>query len=141
MVHKTIAEAKKNLEEAIPYIGPRYKTSVLKADWATNAGGDQAEANYADGVSKAVAGKTRQKAIRLVSNADWQNSAANLGAPIIGERVRAGLTKYESNMGPVLDAMNLAADAAPPKGPDFRANVTNRLIPVIEAAKTASGRM
>lgn len=141
VVHKTIGEAKKNLEEAIPYIGPRYKTSVMKADWATPAGGDQAEANFADGVAKAVANKSRQKGVRLISNADWQSASANLGAPIIGERVRAGLTKYEANMGPVLDAMNAAADAAPAKGPDFRANITNRLVPVVEAAMKAAGKM
>jgi len=141
VVHKTIAEAKKNLEESIPYIGTRYVTSVKRADWSGPAGSDQAEANFADGVAKAVAAKTRQKGVRLVTNADWQTAAAELGGPIIGERVRAGLTKYEANMGPVLDAMNAAADAAVPKGPDFRANITNRLIPVVEAARRAAGKM
>ena len=141
VVHKTIAEARHNLEESIPYIGSRYESAVKKADWATNAGSDQAEENWAMGVSKAAAGKTRQKAIKLVSNSDWQTAAATLGGPIIGMRVKAGLTKYEANMGPILDAMNSAADAAPPKGPDFRANITNRLVPVVEAARKAAGKM
>lgn len=140
VVHKTIAEAKRNLEESIPYIGSRYESAVKKADWATNAGSEQAEENWAAGVSKAAAGKTRQKAIRLISNADWQNAAALKGGPIIGERVRSGLTKYEANMGPILDAMNNAADSAVPKGPDFRANIMNRLIPVVEAARKAAGK-
>lgn len=141
VVHKTIAEAKRNLEESIPYIGSRYESAVKKADWAGPAGSDQAEENYSAGVSKAVAGKTRQKAIRLVSNSDWQTRAATLGGPIIGERVRAGLTKYEANMGPILEAMNAASDAAPVKGPDFRANIMNRLVPVVEAARKAAGKM
>ena len=140
VVHKTIADAKKNLEESIPYIGGRYESAVKKADWATAAASDAAEENYAAGVAEAAAKKTRQKKIKLVSNSDWQNAAATKVAPIIGERIRQALVKYEANMGPVLDAMNAAADAAPARTADWRANINNRLIPVVTAARRAAGK-
>ena len=138
--HKTIGEAKANLEQSIAYIPDRYKQGVSKADWATPAASDEAESNYASGVAKAVADGTRQKRVREVSNEAWKAAAMDKGARNIGEGIRKGLAKYTARMGPVLDAMNSAADSAPARTTDYRQNINNRLIPVIEAAKRAAGR-
>lgn len=140
MVHKTRAEAKANLESAITYIPDRYKQGVQKADWLTPAKSDAAERNYADAVSKAVANKTRQKGIGKVSNDDWKNGAVNKGAPIIGERIRGALGKYDNNFGPMLEAVNSTADALPSRTTDFMANINNRLVPTVKKWKEVAGK-
>ncbi len=140
MVHKSRSEAKQNLEASITYIPDRYKQGVMKADWLTPAKSDSAERNYADGVSKAVSSKTRQKEISKLSNEDWKNGAVNKGAPIIGERIRGALGKYDNNFGPMLEAVNSAADALPSRTTDFMANINNRLVPIVRKFKEVSGK-
>lgn len=140
MGHKTIGEAEANLKQSIAYIPDRYKKGVMAADWATPAGSDEAESNYATAISQAIADGTRQRKIRETSNAVWQAGASGKGAVNIGPGILAGLEKYRSNMSPVLDAMNAASDAAPARTTDYRTNITQRLIPVIEAAKRAAGK-
>ncbi len=140
MVHKTIAEAEANLKTSIAYIPERYKAAVAKADWATAAQSDAAESNYASGVALAAANKTRQKKLRDVSNETWKSAALAKGGVRIGPGITESLAKYRSHMGPVLDAMNAASDAAPVKTTDWRSNITNRLYPVVEAAKRAAGK-
>lgn len=140
MAHKTIGEATANLEGAVAYIPARYAEGVKKADWYTPASSAEAEDNYAVRVSEAIANKSRQKGIQACSNEIWRAGAAGKGAANIGAGIRAGLPKYTARMGPVLEAMNNAADMAPAKGTDFRQNIANRLVPVIEAAKAAAGK-
>lgn len=140
MVHKTRAEAKENLEAAIAYIPDRYIAGVKKADWLGPAGSDQAERNYADGISKAVTNKSRQKGVKKVSNTEWQDAAANKGGPIIGERIRGALDKYDANFGPMLEAVNSKVDTLPPRTVDWRNNISKRLIPTVEAWKKAAGK-
>ena len=81
---KTKEEARANLEASVPYIGERYKAGVARADWATAAGSDQAEKNFAEKMSQAIAKKTRQAKIKLVSNSQWQELAINKGGAVIG---------------------------------------------------------
>lgn len=141
MVHKTIEEAAANLEAAATYIPARYIKGVQKAEWLTPAGSEQAETNYATGVGAAVAGKRRQAAIKRLSNNDWREPAVKKGGAIIGQRIKDAIPKWRTNFTPVLDAMNSAADGAPPRTTDFMANITNRLVPVVEAAKRAAGKL
>jgi hypothetical protein len=141
MVQKTLAEARANFEASVGYIPDRYKSGVAKADWLTPAKSDAAEKNYSDAVSKAISQKSRQKAIAGMTNDDWKNAAVNKGAPIIGERIRGALDKYESEFGPILSAVNSKAQALPPATTDFRANITNRLVPIVETAKRAAGKL
>ena len=141
MVIKTKEEARANFEAAIAYIPSRYEAGVRKADWATPAGSDQAEKNYADAVSKAVAKKSRQTAVKAVSNADWQAAAATKGAPIIGDRIRGALNKWSAEWGPVYDRVASKTATLPAKTTDFRANINNRLVPVVEEWKRAAGKL
>lgn len=141
MVHKTTAEARKNLEDAIGYIPARYEAGVMKADWFGPASSEAAERNYASAVAKAVTDKSRQKAIKKVSNEDWKSGAINKGAPIIGERIRMALGKYETNFGAVYEPVLNTVRALPPRGVDFMANINNRLVPVVKKWKEASGKL
>ena len=141
MVLKTKEEAQANFEASIAYIPARYEAGVRKADWATPAGSDQAEKNFAAGVQMAITNKLRQKGIRLISNADWQNAAATKGAPIIGDRIRGALAKWAANWGPLYDTVASKVKTLPPATTDFRANINNRLVPTVEAWKKAAGKL
>jgi len=141
MVTKTLEEARANFEAAIGYIPDRYKKGINKADWHTNAVSDQAETNYADAVSKAISDKRRQKKIAGVSNEEWKQAAIIKGAPIIGERIRLNLEKWQSHFGPVYSSVVSKVATLPPKTSDFRANITNRLVPVVEEWKRAAGKL
>jgi len=141
LVLKTKEQAKANLEASISYIPERYKAGVQAADWAGPASSDQAEANYAAAVGKAITAKRRQTKIRNVSNEDWKTAAVNKGAPIIGERIRGALDKWGRNWGPMYDAVTSKVNTLPPKTVDFRANINNRLVPTVEAWKRAAGKL
>jgi len=140
MVTKTLEEAKANFEASIGYIPDRYRAGVQKADWLTKAKSDAAEKNFADGVSKAISNKTRQKAIAEMTNEDWKNAAVNKGAPIIGDRIRGALDKWAAEFGPVYSTVQAKVAALPPKGTDWRANITNRLVPVVEQWRKGAGK-
>lgn len=139
-VHKTIAEARKHLGDAVPMIPARYKESTSRAEWAGPAGSAEAAANYSAGIAEAIAKGSRELGISKAGDAKYKKGCADKGFAVIGARITAALGDYEREMGPVLSAMNAASDAAPARGRDWRANVTNRLFPVIEAARRAVGK-
>jgi len=140
MVIKTKEEARANFEASIGYIPDRYRSGVSKADWLTPAKSDAAEKNFADGISKAVSQKTRQKEIAKMTNEDWKKASTDKGAPIIGERIRGALDKWSNNFGPMYDQVASRVAALPPRGVDWRANITNRLVPVVEQWRKAAGK-
>jgi len=140
MVTKTKEEARANFEASIGYIPDRYRAGVAKADWLTPAKSEAAEKNYADGVSKAISGKTRQKEIAKMTNEDWRTAASNKGAPIIGDRIRGALDKWTANFGPIYDTVVSRVTALPPKTTDWRANINNRLVPVVEQWRKGAGK-
>lgn len=138
---KTKEEARANLEASITYIPDRYKAGVGRADWATPAGSDQAEKNYAEGVSKAVASKRRQTAIKKIGNTEWQERAVNKGGAVIGERIRASLDKQQANWAPIYDRVVADITRLAPRTTDFRTNITNRVVGTVEAWKKHSGKL
>ena len=140
MVLKTKEEARANFEASIGYIPDRYRSGVSKADWLTPAKSDAAEKNFADGVGKAISQKTRQKEIAKLTNEDWKNGAINKGAPIIGERIRGALNVWAANWGPMYDQVASRVAALPQKTIDWRANINNRLVPVVETWRKAAGK-
>jgi hypothetical protein len=141
LVLKTKEQAKANLEASIAYIPARYTAGVQQADWATPAGSDQAEANYAAAVQNAASKKSRQKGVQAVSNEEWKNNCVNKGAGIIGERLRGALGKWERKWGPMYDTVKSTVGGLPPKTTDFRANINARLVPTVEAWKRAAGKL
>lgn len=139
-VHKTIAQAKANLDAATAFIPERYKQSTAVAEWEAPSTSDQAESNWKEGLAAAMVEDRRRAGVRLAGNTKYRQGCAQKGVAVIGTRIKASLGEYERHMRPVLDAMNAASDAAPPKTRDWRANVTARLFPVIEAAIGARKR-
>lgn len=140
-VHKTIGEARANLGAAAPMVGARYKASTSRAEWATPASSAAAKANYEAGIAEAIAAGRREAKITEVGDAKYRKGCGEKGAAIIGGRITAALGDYEREFAPVLSAMNAASDAAPARTREFMANITNRLIPVVEAAKRAVGKL
>jgi len=140
LVVKTKEEARANFEASIAYIPARYELGVRKAEWAGPAGSDAAEKNYAAAVQKAITAKRRQTEVRKVSNSAWQIAAATKGAPVIGERIRLALDDWASEWGPMYDQVVSKVGALPAKTVDFRANINNRLVPVVETWKKAAGK-
>lgn len=138
---KTKEEARANLEASIAYIPDRYKAGVSRADWATPAGSDQAERNYADKMSQVIAKKTRQSRIKAVSNATWQSAAMEKGGAVIGARMRDALEKQAAKWAPIYDRVVSDIARLPARTVDFRTNVTNRVVGTVEAWKKHSGRL
>lgn len=138
---KTKEEARANLEVSVSYIPERYKVGVGRADWATPAGSDNAERNFADAMSKVIAAKTRQNAIKKVSNAAWQALAVEKGGAVIGERIRAAIPKQAEKWGPIYDRVVTDIARLPARTVDFRANISNRVIGTVESWKKHAGKL
>lgn len=138
---KTKEEAKANLEMSLTYVGDRYKVGVGRADWATKAGSDQAEKNFATKMSEVIAKKTRQVKIKLVSNSVWQQLAIDKGGAVIADRMRGALDKQSANFGKVYDAARADFAALPPRTTDWRSNITNRVTGAVTAWKKHSGKL
>jgi len=137
---KSLAEARANFEASIGYIPDRYKNGIDRADWATPAKSDAAEKNFADAMSKAIAQKARQKGVANVSNEEWKDAAKNKGAPIIGERIRQALGDWEAGFGPVYSQVQSKVAALPPRTTDWRNNINQRLVPIVETWRKAAGK-
>lgn len=138
---KTKEEARTNLEMSVAYIPERYKTGVGRADWATPAGSDAAEKNFAEAMSNAIAKKIRQLKVKQVSNATWQSLASEKGGAVIGERIRSAIPKQAERWGPIYDRVTSDVARLPKRTLDFRSNVTNRVIGTVEAWKRHSGKL
>jgi len=138
---KTKEEARANLEASVAYIPERYKAGVSRADWATPAGSDQAEKNFADSMAKAISKKTRQLRVKAVSNSEWQSKAVEKGGAVIGQRIRDSVDKQSAKWGPIYD--RVASDIArmPARTVDFRTNITNRVVGTVEAWKKHAGKL
>ena len=138
---KTKEEARANLEASVAYIPDRYKAGVARADWATPAGSDQAEKNFASKMGEVIAKKTRQLKIKAVSNSEWQSRAVEKGGAVIGERIRNSIDKQATRWGPIYD--RVASDVArmPARTVDFRTNITNRVVGTVEAWKKHAGKL
>jgi len=138
---KTADEAKANLAASVSYIPERYKAGVGRADWATPAGSDQAERNFADAMSKVVASKLRQVNVKKVSNSEWQSLAIEKGGAVIGERVRGALEKQAAKWAPIYSGVQADVMRLPPRTVDFRSNITNRVVGTVESWKKHSGKL
>lgn len=138
---KTKEEARANLEASITYIPDRYRAGVGKADWQAKAASDTAEKNFADAMSQAIAKKSRQLGVRKVANTEWQRLASEKGGAVIGDRIRGALDKQAAAWGPMYDAVTAAVPRLAPHTIDFRANITNRVVPVVEQWKKSAGKL
>ena len=128
-----VSEVRKRLEEAIPKIADRYKVGVQNAEWQRPTLA-QAE-NYYSALDKIKAEDRYRKGVSATSDEAWRKGAIEKGAPILPTRLRDALPKWEREWGPLYENVKKVASALPPRTGDFRANVMNRVIPIIEAWK------
>ena len=138
---KTKEEARANLEASVAYIPDRYKAGVGRADWATPAGSDQAEKNFADKMAQVISKKTRQLKIKAVSNSEWQSRAIEKGGAVIGTRIRDSIDKQQARWSPIYDRVVTDIARLPAKTVDFRTNITNRVVGTVESWKKHSGKL
>jgi hypothetical protein len=141
-VRKSAAEARKAFEEVLPYIPGRYVAMASKADWFTPASSDIAEENYKTEVTKAVAEKRRQNAIKaLGGNAPWLDGVKSKGAPVIEARIRAALPKWDANWGrPYTEKVLPELERLPARTVDWKRNISERLVKTVEILKKAYGK-
>jgi len=97
---------------------PKYKAGVSAAasDWESNAKSEASEANYAAGVARAAADKSRQKALQNVSGTEWAKAAADVGSGNYAAAAGRAAVKFEQNIPDILaagDAAKAAAKAIP----------------------------
>lgn len=140
-VVKTVKEARTNFEQALPNIPGRYAQGIDKGTWADAAGSDAAEANFNTTMSAVLAEKRRQTGCRQAGDTAWKAGAKTKGQPIIQQRIRDALGKWETNFGPVYDSVVSMLPRLPAKTTDFRNNISTRLVPVVEQWKRGSGKM
>lgn len=130
MKTKSIEEVKANFTSGASVAPVRYAAAVSKTTGVIQAA-INAESLYAQKLQAAIANKSRAKALAKVTDADWQNAAANKGAARIGPGMTAAVTKQADNFKPYLDTLqgiNLPARTADPTQ-----NVTNRVVPIAVA--------
>ena len=101
----------------------------------------QAEANYKDGVQKAISNGSRLKGLNKVTDEDWKRMSKDKGAANIAKGMELSKQKYLQNVTPTMNAAISAIKSAPPKTTDYKTNVQNRLLKVIEAQKKAAGKL
>lgn len=138
---KTKEEARANLDASIGLIPDRYRKGVERADWANPAASDQAEKNYADAVGKAISKKSRQTAIKNVSNTEWQQLASQKGGAVIDMRIRESLDKWYNKFSPIYDRVVSDIARLPARTVDFRTNITNRVVGTVESWKKNAGKL
>ncbi len=86
-------------------------------------------------IQQAIADKSRSKGIAKVGDAEWQQAALSKGAARIGPGIMAAVDKQAAHFAPfktALEGVNLAAKTADPI-----ANVTNRVVPIVQALVAA----
>lgn len=139
-IPKTLTEARANFEGALGVIPERYKSGVNKADWATPAQSDQAEANFNAAMSRALSERRRQVNLKKVTNEEWRSGAINKGAMIIGERIRQALGKWEAKWGPMYDQVTRVVATLPPRTVDPITNIDQRSKATVLAWRKAAGK-
>jgi len=129
---KSLDEIKRRYAESATIIPARYKRAIGEVvGWKDAATSDDAEELYAAKVSEAVTAKRRQKALLLVSEADWKARARDIGGAIIGTKVSKSVDKHAKAFAPYREA--IAGVELPPKTIDPMANIDNRLKAVVSA--------
>lgn len=139
-VMKTIEEARANFEAATTVIPERYRMGVSKADWASRAASDQAEANFNAAMSEALSKKSRQAGVKKVSNEEWRSAAMEKGGAVIGTRIRESLAKWQEKFGPIYSAVQAEVGRLPAPTVDPMSNIDLRLKPVVRAWRKHAGK-
>lgn len=135
---KAITEYSDKYRRRASVAAPDYTKGVAspKRPWADAA--VAGEANYAAGVSAAVANRSRSAGIQKAGNAKWLEAATVKGAVRFGPGVDFGAKYYEANLAPV--QQKVASLTLPPRGP--KGSESNYQAPalVAKAFRAAAGK-
>lgn len=133
MPPKTVSQARENLEDSTSFIAQRYRSGLQGAEWQQRAASESAEENYTQAMQEVLSENKRQDGVRDVSDSEWRQAAQEKGAPIIAERVRGALSKWEDNWGDKYQNVLSTLEGLPDPTTDPMTNVDQRLKPVVEA--------
>jgi len=131
-----VTEARSRLEAALTYLPARYSDAVQKAKWKEPT--LASSANYYAALQHVIAKKLYDEGVRATDDTVWRTGCVNKGAPVIAERIRAQLGVWESHFGAKYQRVLSVLPTLKPKSADWRANIQNRLVPVVAAWKGES---
>ena len=137
---KTVDDAFRGYQNAAATVGTKWAAGISVADWATPAGSDLAEANWAQRIQEAIGSKRRQAMIRLVTNSQWQTITIAKGQNIIGQRMTLGADKFRAKWGPIYSQVIAGLGSLPPRTGLASQNLL-RVTEVVKLWKQASGRV
>jgi len=128
---KPLEEIAKRYEESASVIPARYQRGVSAVtDWKSRAASPEAEELWKAKLQEAMAAERRRKSLERVSNEEWKRRATEIGAKRIGDGVRGAVDKQKRGFAPFHAA--LSALELPAKTADYRQNIDNRLVAVVE---------
>jgi len=129
---KSSAEIHKKYTDAISRVPANYKAGVQgTTNWQERAASAEAEDLWKVKIAEAAAASRRQKAVAQVSNSEWQNKAANIGATRIGAGMTAGADKRTRNFEPYRSAIE--GTSLPARTADPMANIDNRVKGIVKS--------
>ena len=133
---KTIgaAAASENWKKAIPRVAEAYGAGINRTTgWkeAAVAG----EGNYAAGVQKAVANRSREAGLNAVTDGDWKEGAINKGKSRIGQGMSASAPWQATQAAKVISVIESAQIGE--RTLDVDANIDNRVKPLARALRAA----
>jgi hypothetical protein len=133
---RAIREA--NYRAAIPGVAAKYKNAVQATTGVIEAA-KAGQGLYVERMTDSNVLARRLSGLNKVTDADWQNGAANKGASRIGPGMEAAASKQAANYDPIAQA--LEAVSLPPRTSDANTNIDNRVKPIVAAMKRAAGKV
>ena len=134
----TIQEARRRLEQSLTFIPERLRAGLATAEWQAPT---LAAANvWKVAMQRVVQTNRWETGVQKAGNEKWRRNTSDAVDKMV-TRLRGALDTWARQFAPVLDAMNSAAARLPPKTPDYRQNIVNRVTPIVEAAKRAAGKL
>lgn len=129
---------KKRYSAAADRVAPRYTEGVQAASGVIEAA-IRGQTRYVEMMTNAEVLARREAGLRKSSDAEWKAGALKKGAVRIGPGMKAAVDKQARGYAPIASA--LEGLTVPDAVADFRTNVANRLIPVVETQKRAAGKL
>jgi hypothetical protein len=99
-----------------------WESQVSKAAWKSYASSTQAETNYAAALNKAIANKSRAKAIMATSDANWQ-AGVTANASRFTQGISASKGRYNESIAKIITDIKASIASMPARGP--RGSTTN----------------
>ena len=129
---KSSSEIDKKYKDAISRVPANYKAGIqATTNWQERASSPEAEQLWKEKIAEAAAANRRQKAVAQVSNSEWQNKAANVGATRIGAGMTAGADKRTRNFEPYRSAIE--GTTLPARTADPMTNIDNRVKGIVKS--------